>query len=129
MNELERVLVLRPHFDEVWVGAGEELAREGRLCHQFFVVVEGALETRRGDVRGELNAGDGFGWAAMRERGVNDAGVRALTDARLLVMSHEQFRAADATCPDAAAPKRGSPRWALPTSNRSLPRRHTHEPA
>jgi CRP-like cAMP-binding protein len=97
---------LLPYFDEVFVRAGDELAVEGRLCHQFFVVVDGALETCRGGVRGKLVAGQGFGWAAMRERGVNEASVRAVGDARLLVMGHEQFRAADAlelsTCETAA---------------------------
>ena len=91
-----RLEALLPYFDEVVVRAGEELAVEGRLCHQFFVVVEGRLETRRDGVQGELVAGQGFGWAAMRERGVNEASVRAVGDGRLLVMGHEQFRAADA---------------------------------
>ena len=86
---------LLPYFDEVVTRAGDEVAVEGRLCHQFFVVLEGSLETCRGGVRGELVAGQGFGWVAMRDRGLNDAGVRAVDDARLLVMSHEQFRAAD----------------------------------
>jgi CRP-like cAMP-binding protein len=95
MKATELVSALRPHFDEVVVPAGEQIAVEGRLCHQFFVVVEGRLETCRGGVRGELLAGQGFGWAAMRERGVNEASVRAVGDARLLVMGHQQFRAAD----------------------------------
>jgi len=104
MNTADRLRALRslrlegllPYFDEVIVRAGDELAVEGRLCHQFFVVVDGALETCRGGVRGELVAGQGFGWAAMRERGANEASVRAVGDARLLVMGHEQFRAAAA---------------------------------
>ncbi len=91
-----RLESLLPYFDEVVVRAGEELAVEGRLCHQFFVVVDGRLETCRGGVRGELVAGQGSGWAAMRARGVSEASVRAASDARLLVMGHEQFRAADA---------------------------------
>jgi CRP-like cAMP-binding protein len=95
MTTIERVRSLRPHFDEVVVHAGELLAVEGALCHQLLVVVEGRLETCRGGVRGELVAGQGFGWAAMRDRGVNEADVRAVTDARLLVMSHAQFRAAE----------------------------------
>jgi CRP-like cAMP-binding protein len=105
-----RLESLLPYFDEVVVRAGDELAVEGRLCHQFFVVVEGRLETCRGGVRGELIAGQGFGWAAMRERGVNEASVRAMGDARVLVMSHEQFRAADALALSAcetAVPSRG----------------------
>jgi CRP-like cAMP-binding protein len=95
-----RLESLLPYFDEVVARTGYELAVEGRLCHQFFVVLEGRLETCRGGVRGELVAGQGFGWAAMRDRGLNEASVRAVGDARLLVMGHEQFRAADALAPD-----------------------------
>lgn len=94
MTALEQVRALRPHFDEVRVEAGRTIVSEGTLCHQFFVVAEGTLETCRRGVRGELVAGQAFGWAAMRSRGLNDASVRALTDARLLVMGHAQFRAA-----------------------------------
>lgn len=118
MNATGRIQALRslrlesllPYFDEVVVRAGDELAVEGRLCHQFFILVEGRLETCRGGVRGELEAGEGFGWAAMRDRGVNEASVRAIGDARLLVMGHEQFRAADAHALSAfetAVPLRG----------------------
>ena len=95
MSELDGIRAMRPHFDEVIVRAGEQLATEGRLAHQFFAVVDGTLETCRDGVRGELVAGQAFGHAAMRDRGVNEASVRALTDARLLVMSHAQFRATD----------------------------------
>jgi len=105
-----RLESLLPYFDEVVVRAGDELAIEGRLCHQFVVVVAGRLETCRGGVRGELVAGQAFGWAAMRDRGVNEAGVRAVVDSRLLVMGHEQFRAADAVALSAretAVPLRG----------------------
>lgn len=121
MNELDVIRALRPHFDEVIVRAGEQLATEGRLAHQFFLVVDGTLETCRGGVSGELVAGQAFGCTAMRDRGVNEASVRALTDARLLVMSHAQFRAAEATWPNAAPQERRFPRRALPTSVRSLP--------
>ena len=76
---------LRPYFDEVCVRAGEQVAAEGRLCHQFFIVVEGELRSCRGGQAGRLGPGDEFGWEAMRERGVNEATVYALTDSRLLV--------------------------------------------
>ena len=91
-----RLRSLLPFFDEVRVRAGEELAVEGRFCHQFFIVVEGRLGTCRGGEPGILAVGDGFGWEAMRQRACNEASVSATCDARLLVMSHEQFRAADA---------------------------------
>jgi len=43
-----------------------------------------------------LTPGDTFGWAAMWEREQNSASVVVETDARLLVMSHAQFRAVKA---------------------------------
>jgi CRP-like cAMP-binding protein len=106
------------HFDEVRVPAGEVLAEEGALCHQYLVVAEGTLQTRRRGRTGELGPGDSFGFSAMRRRGVNPAGVVALTEARVLVMSHAQFRAAEAL-----PPKKRLHLWALPSSHRSLPHR------
>ena len=103
MSALEQVRALRPHFDEVAVCAGQTIATEGSLCHQFFVVADGTLETCRHGRRGVLVAGEAFGWEAMRNRGLNDASVKALTDARLLVMGHAQFRAITALAGDSGA--------------------------
>ncbi len=116
---------LLPFFDEVSVRAGDCLAREDRLCHQFLVVAEGRLQTCERGRAGVLEPGDTFGWMEMRDRGVNAASVTALSDARLLVMSHEQFRALDAlaACPDSAPRKFALHFWALPASRRSLPHR------
>jgi CRP-like cAMP-binding protein len=91
-SELQSLL---PHLDELCVTAGVQLALEGRLCHQFLIVATGALEICGQGRAGRLAPGDTFGWRAMRERGVNDASVRAIAPAHLLVMSHEQFRAAE----------------------------------
>ena len=61
--------------------------------------------TRRGiltaidDVSFDIGPGEVLGWDAMRERGRHNATVRAIAPARLLVMSHEQFRAADGVSP------------------------------
>ena len=106
------------HFDEVRVAAGEVVAEEGALCHQYLVVAEGALQTLWRGRTCELGPGDSFGFSAMRRRGVNPAGVVALTEARVLVMSHAQFRAAEAL-----PPRKRLHRWALPSSRRSLPHR------
>ena len=106
------------HFDEVRVAAGEMLAEEGALCHHYLIVAEGTLQTQRRGQTGELGPGDSFGFSAMRGRGVNPAGVVALTEARVLVMSHAQFRAAEPL-----PPKRRLHLWALPSSRRSLPHR------
>ena len=116
---------LLPFFDEVSVRAGDCLAQEGGLCHQFLVVAEGRLQIRERDRAGVLEPGDTFGWMEMRDRGVNGASVTALSDARILVMSHEQFRALDAlaACPDSPPRKFALRFWALPASRRSLPHR------
>ena len=77
------------YTDEVEVSAGEVVAQGGHLCTAFVVVVQGTLCAgfRR------LQPGDSFGSDAMWERSVNPATVIADSHARLLVMSHEQFRA------------------------------------
>ena len=87
---------LLPFFDEVTVPAGALLACEGRLGHEFFVVAEGEVEVCRRRRATRLGPGGSFGWAVMHERGRHDATLVAISPARLLVMSHAQFRAADA---------------------------------
>ncbi len=41
---------LASYVDEQSVGAGSQLAAEGRLCHQLLIVASGRLETCRGAV-------------------------------------------------------------------------------
>jgi CRP-like cAMP-binding protein len=91
-----RLQSLLPFFDEVAVPAGALLACGGCLGHEFFVVAEGEVEVCRRGRATRLGPGGSFGWAVMRERGRHDATVVATSPARLLVMSHAQFRAADA---------------------------------
>jgi CRP-like cAMP-binding protein len=91
-TQLRRLL---PFIDEVCLAAGSVLAHEGRLCHQFLVVASGSLEKCSRGVQQKLGPGETFGWEAMRVRGLNDATVLATSPAHLLVMGHEQFRAAD----------------------------------
>jgi CRP-like cAMP-binding protein len=98
MSQRDRLSTLRPllrHFDEVCVPAGTLLAREGRLCHEFFVVVAGEVEVCREGRAWRLSPGDAFGWKAMHDRGRHDATVITKSAARLLVMGHAQFRAAE----------------------------------
>jgi len=113
MNDRERIDLLRgiqelagrdegqlkallPFLDEACVAAGTVLAQEGRLCHQLVIVATGELEECRRGRPVNRGRGAAFGWKAMRERGKCDATVRALSPAHLLLMSHEQFRAAEA---------------------------------
>lgn len=87
---------LLPFFDEVRVPAGVVVARDGSLCHEFFVVADGELEVCRRGRASRLHPGGAFGWREMRDRGRHDATVLTVSPSRLLVMSHAQFRAADA---------------------------------
>ena len=77
------------YTDEVDVPAGTVVAVRERLCSAFVVVLEGSLQAGCA----QLGPGDSFGWDAMWERTANLATVVAESDARLLVMSHDQFRA------------------------------------
>jgi len=83
---------LLAYTDEVRLRAGDEVAQEGRLCSELVVVIEGTLRNRSEQVV----PGETVGWVEMWERSNNPATVTAETDTRLLVMSHDQFRAVKA---------------------------------
>jgi hypothetical protein len=83
---------LLTHADEVRLFAGNGVAREGRYCDELVIVMEGALCSGTHLV----GPGETIGWDEMWERTTNSATVTAETDARVLVMSHDQFRAVKA---------------------------------
>jgi CRP-like cAMP-binding protein len=87
--EIRRLL---PYADEVRLFARDAVAHEGRYCAELVVVIEGTLRSRAHVV----GPGEAIGWDEMWERSTNPATVTAETDARLLVMSHDQFRAVKA---------------------------------
>ena len=92
--QLQRLL---PYFDEVSLPAGSVVARESDQCTEFVVVMGGRLMASGSDARPRtLTAGDSVGWDAMWKREPNAATVVVEADARLLVMSHAQFRAVKA---------------------------------
>ena len=79
--------------DEVDVRAGHELLRQGRLGDSFFVLLEGEASVEvDGQPRRTLGPGDFFGEISMLDRGPATATVVTVTPARLMVMSHSQFR-------------------------------------
>ena len=93
----ERLAGLLPYFDEVSLPAGSVVARESDQCTTFVVVMHGRLKATAPNAESRtLTAGDTFGWSAMWEREPNSARVVVEADARLLVMSHAQFRAVKA---------------------------------
>ena len=83
---------LLTHTDEVRLRAGDSVVEEGRYCSELVIVIEGKLRAKRQVV----GPGESYGWNAMWERSTNPVSVTAETDARLLVMSHDQFRAVKA---------------------------------
>jgi CRP/FNR family transcriptional regulator, cyclic AMP receptor protein len=79
--------------DEVEVRAGKKLTTQGRPGDSFYILLDGeAYVDVDGKPRRTLKAGDFFGEISMLDRGLASATVMAKTDARLLVMSHAQFR-------------------------------------
>lgn len=79
--------------DELEVSAGRELVRQGRPGDTFYVLLEGQADvTVDGDRRPPLGPGDFFGEISMLDRGPATATVVTTTPARLMVMSHSQFR-------------------------------------
>ena len=79
--------------DEVSVKAGQKLITQGKAGDSFYVLLEGEAHVDvRGKPRRTMRPGDFFGEISMLDRGLASATVTAKTDARLLVMSHAQFR-------------------------------------
>ena len=79
--------------DEVDVPAGLELVRQGRQGDTFYVLLEGEADVEvDGKRRPTLKPGDFFGEISMLDRGPATATVVTRTPARLMVMSHAQFR-------------------------------------
>jgi CRP/FNR family transcriptional regulator, cyclic AMP receptor protein len=79
--------------DEVAVKAGKTLIRQGHPGDTFYIQLEGRSEVEiDGQSRRVLGPGDFFGEISMIDRGVGTATVTTVSDGRLFVMSHAQFR-------------------------------------
>lgn len=79
--------------DEVDVGAGKELIREGDQGREFFILIEGSAEVRRrGRKVHTLKPGEFFGEIALISRSPRTATVTATSDSRLLVITPSAFR-------------------------------------
>jgi PPM family protein phosphatase len=79
--------------DEVSIPAGRQLTRQGRSSDTFYVILDGEVEVEvDGKRRATLKAGDFFGEISMLDRGVGTATVVTTSPARMMVMSHSQFR-------------------------------------
>ena len=79
--------------DEVPVGAGRVLTKQGRPGNSFYVILDGEADVEvDGAKRGTLKKGDFFGEISMLDRGNATATVTTTKPSRLMVMSHAQFR-------------------------------------
>lgn len=79
--------------DEVDVPAGRQLARQGQSGDSFYLLLEGESDVEvDGKLRRTLKPGDFFGEISMLDRGPATATIVTRTPARLMVMSHSQFR-------------------------------------
>jgi CRP-like cAMP-binding protein len=79
--------------DEVDVPAGRQLVRQGHPGDTFYVLLYGEADVEvDGERRPSLKPGDFFGEISMLDRGPATATVVTRTPARVMVMSHSQFR-------------------------------------
>ena len=84
---------LATRTDEVSVEAGRTLIRQGTPSGSFYLILEGEADVESdGKPRPSLRAGSFFGEISMLDGGPATATVVTKTPARLLVMSHAQFR-------------------------------------
>jgi CRP/FNR family cyclic AMP-dependent transcriptional regulator len=80
--------------DTVDLPAGKHLLEEGRLPHEFFVILDGEVEVMHdGEHLATLGPGDFFGEIALIEHGRRTASVVAASPTRLAVMSPIAFDA------------------------------------
>jgi len=94
MNCTEKELdFIASRADEVTVPAGRTLIKQGEPGDAFYILLEGEAEVAiDGSPRRTLKSGDFFGEISMLDRGLGTATVVTKTPARLMVMSHAQFR-------------------------------------
>ena len=90
-RQLERLGQLA---DEIEVGLDEVLAEQGRVGHEFFIVLDGHLSVLDGRKPiAQLGPGDFFGEIALLDGRPRTATVRAEGITRLLVVGHREFHA------------------------------------
>jgi CRP-like cAMP-binding protein len=84
--------------DVVDVPEGYHLLNQGRLPHEFFVILDGKADVEReGKPLAELGPGDFFGEIALLEHDRRTATVVASSAMRLMVMATREF---DSMCHD-----------------------------
>ena len=79
--------------DEIDLREGKELTKEGGPGREFFVLVEGTADVRKGNRRiNQLNAGDFFGEISLITQRPRTATVIATSPVRALIITERSFR-------------------------------------
>jgi CRP-like cAMP-binding protein len=80
--------------DLVRVKPGTEIVSEGKIGHEFYLILKGEASVRRGRRKvATLGPGSYFGEMALLDRGPRSATVVAETDVELAVISQREFMA------------------------------------
>jgi CRP/FNR family transcriptional regulator, cyclic AMP receptor protein len=88
-RDLQRITQLS---DEVNVRAGRVIIEQGRVGHEFFLILEGVAVVRRSNRKvATLGPDDHFGELALIDKGPRNATVVADTDMTLLVIGQREF--------------------------------------
>jgi CRP-like cAMP-binding protein len=78
--------------DELDLPAGKEMATEGDRGREFFVLLDGEAEVKKGETRiNTMKEGDFFGEIALVTKMPRTASVIATTDVRVLVITERAF--------------------------------------
>jgi CRP-like cAMP-binding protein len=89
--------------DEIDVGEGTHLVREGEFAYEFFVIEEGSAEVLRGGEHvADLGPGDFLGEMGIVTQAPRNASVVARSQMRVLVMTEQDFRGIARTFPAVA---------------------------
>jgi CRP/FNR family cyclic AMP-dependent transcriptional regulator len=79
--------------DEIDLREGKELTKQGRPGREFFVLIEGSADVKKGNRRvNRLGAGDFFGEIALVTQRPRTATVVATSPVRALVITDRSFR-------------------------------------
>jgi CRP/FNR family transcriptional regulator, cyclic AMP receptor protein len=79
--------------DEIDLREGKELTKEGRPGREFFVLIEGDADVKKGSRRiNRMGAGDFFGEISLVTRRPRTATVVATSPVRALVITDRSFR-------------------------------------
>ena len=78
--------------DEIEIREGRTLVEQGRVGHEFFLIIDGtAVVKRNGRKIADLGPGRYFGELALLTRSPRDATIEATSDMKLLVLGQREF--------------------------------------